>query len=55
MKKLKFTSLRFSISTPKGLSITELAENDIKRFIRVRRVFSPGFANNIFARKQKAN
>ncbi|MDE7360734.1 MAG: hypothetical protein K2N38_02240 [Oscillospiraceae bacterium] len=55
MKKLHFTSIRFSISTPKGLSITELAEKDIKRAIRVRRVFSPGFVNNTFTRKQKVH
>lgn len=51
----KFTSIRFSISAPKGLSITELAENDIKRSIRVKKVFSPGFADNMFVRKQKAH
>lgn len=52
MKKLHFTSIRFSISAPKGLSITELAENEVKRAIRVKRVFSPGFADSISARKQ---
>lgn len=52
MKKPKFISIRYSISAPKGFSITEMAENDIKRSIRVKRVFSPGFADNIFARKQ---
>lgn len=55
MKKLQFTGICFSIKVPKGRSITELAEKDIKRGIRVRRVFSPRFANNIFAGKQKAH
>lgn len=53
MKKLQFTSICYSISTPKGLSFTELAEKDIKREIRVKRVFSPRFANNTFAKNQK--
>lgn len=55
MKKLHFFSIRHSFSTPKGFSFTESAEKDIRRDIRVKRVFSPRFANNIFAKKQKVH
>ncbi len=54
MKKLHFFSIRHSFSTPKGHSFTDLAENDIKRAIVVKRVFSPRFANNLL-RKIKVN
>lgn len=54
MKKLQFFSIRHSFSTPKGHSFTELAENDIKQAISVKRVFSPRFANNLF-KKLKIN
>lgn len=55
MKRLQFISIRHSFSAPKGFSFTESAEKDIGREIRVRRVFSPRFANNIFVKKQKVN
>lgn len=55
MKRLQFISIRHSFSTPKGFSFTETAEKDIKREIRVKRVFSPRFTNNVFAKKQKVN
>ena len=54
MKKLQFFSIRHSFSTPKGFSFTELAENDIKRAVRVKRVFSPRFESNLF-KKLKIN
>lgn len=55
MKRLQFVSIRHSFSTPEGFSFTESAEKDIKREIRVKRVFSPRFANNIFVKKQKTH
>lgn len=52
MKKLQFFSIRHSFSVPKGLKFTDLADNDVKRAISVKRVFSPRFANILF-KKQK--
>lgn len=53
MKRIQFFSIRHSFSTPKGQSFTEMAETDIKRSIRVKRVFSPRFISILF-KKQKA-
>ncbi|MBD5129642.1 MAG: hypothetical protein HDT43_06935 [Ruminococcaceae bacterium] len=52
MKRLQFFGIRHSFSTPKGFSFTEQAK-DIRNEIRVKRVFSPRLADNIFAKKQK--
>jgi len=54
MKKLQFFSIRHSFSTPKGQCYADLAENDIKQAVSVKRVFSPRFANNHF-KKIKVN
>lgn len=51
MKKLQFFSIRHSFSAPKGYSFTESADNDIRRAISVKRVFSPRFANILFKKK----
>lgn len=55
MKWLQFISIRHSFSAPKDFSFTANAEKDLKSEIRVKRVFYPRFANNIFVKKQKVN
>lgn len=55
MKRLQIIGICHSFSAPKDFSFTQAAEKDLKSEIRVKRVFYPRFANNIFVKKQKVN